>query len=587
MDTSIHNLDHHATDQREPGAALPDAQELLRLVMEHIPQLVFWKDRRSVYLGCNRSFARAAGVDAPAAIVGKRDEDLPWRDQAETYRRHDRRILEIVAPELHVEETQPRADGSTVRLRTRRLPLHDATGQVVGIVGICEEISESRQEATQRQRAAALAKLLQAIALITSEATDIVTVMQSCIEQICTHLDWPVGHVYLRTLTASGGLTSTGVWHIDQPERYEPLRKLTDELPLVPGVGLCGRVLQTAKPEWLAHVVVDPAVPRSQLAYDIGIKTAFAFPVLVGTEIKAILEFLSDQVVEPDETVIQVMIQIGSLLGRVIERSIAEAQLRASEQRLQDILDNCPSSIYVKDVQGRYLLANRQFELWFGFDRNTIRGKTDFDLFPLEIAEDWRANDLRVLAERRSEEAEEDAPQPDGLHSYLSLKFPLIDAFGEPYAVCGITSDITGRKRAEAEQQRLQEEIIQLQASTLRELSTPLIPITDQVMVMPLIGAIDTQRARQMLDAVLHGVQTSRAERVIVDITGVTVVDSQVAATLIDAGRALRLLGAQMILTGIRPEVAQTLIGLGMDTGDIVTYSTLQSGIATALRPRA
>jgi rsbT co-antagonist protein RsbR len=279
-----------------------------------------------------------------------------------------------------------------------------------------------------------------------------------------------------------------------------------------------------------------------------------------------------------------VMIQIGALLGRVVERSLAELQLRASEKRLQDILDNCPASVYVKDLDGKYLFANSRFEQWFNLDRHQVRGKTDFDLFPLEIAEDWRRNDLRVLREKRAEEAEEDAPQPDGRHTYLSLKFPLLNAEGEPYAVCGITTDITERKLAEAEQQRLQDEIILLQASTLKELSTPLIPISDQVMVMPLIGTIDTQRARQMLDAVLHGIEASRVEVVIVDITGVTLVDTQVAATLIHAAQAVRLLGAQMVLTGIRPEVAQTLVGLGVKLTDIVTHSTLQSGIAFAMQ---
>jgi rsbT co-antagonist protein RsbR len=142
---------------------------------------------------------------------------------------------------------------------------------------------------------------------------------------------------------------------------------------------------------------------------------------------------------------------------------------------------------------------------------------------------------------------------------------------------------VLGKREAE-ERAVLQERIIQAQAATLAELSTPLIPINDQVMVMPLIGAIDTGRARQMLDAVLHGIENSRVEVVIVDITGVTVVDTQVAATLIHAAQAVRLLGAQMVLTGIRPEVAQTLVGLGVKLTDIVTHSTLQSGIAFAMQ---
>lgn len=563
---------------------LRESQQMLRLVMEHIPQLVFWKDQRSVYLGCNRRFAQAAGLDAPTEIVGKRDADLPWHKHAETYRAYEQQIISGSVPEVFVEETQPRPNGSLVTVGIRLLPLADDGNRIVGVLGIVEERAYVDAAEHNPDRATTVARLIQGVALATSATMDLTSVMQSCLDQICLHLGWPIGHVYLRARDSTDELSPAGIWHLQEPERYEPLRKLTDETPLTPGIGLPGRVLQSGKPEWLSTVKIDPNVPRSQLAADLGIRTGFAFPVLVGSEIAAILEFFSDQVVEQDESLIQIMIQISSLLGRVVERSLAEARLRASEKRFQDILDNCPASVYVKDLDGQYLFVNSRFEQWFNLNRQHVRGKTDFDLFPLHIAEDWRRNDLRVIRQNRAEESEEDAPQPDGTHTYLSLKFPLLDAHGEPYATCGITTDITERKLYEVEQQRLQDEIILLQASTLKELSTPLIPISDQVMVMPLIGAIDTQRAQQMLDAVLHGIENSRVEVVIVDITGVTVVDTQVAATLIQAAQAVRLLGAQMVLTGIRPEVAQTLVGLGVKLTDVVTHNTLQSGIAFAMQ---
>jgi rsbT co-antagonist protein RsbR len=146
-----------------------------------------------------------------------------------------------------------------------------------------------------------------------------------------------------------------------------------------------------------------------------------------------------------------------------------------------------------------------------------------------------------------------------------------------------IARDIRENKRAEDERIRLQEEIIRIQDATLRELSTPLIPISDTVMVMPLIGALDAQRTQQIMETLLHGISTSRAQVAILDITGVAVVDTQVANALLQAAHAVRLLGAQVALTGIRPEVAQTLVGLGVDLSGIVTYSTLQSGIAFAI----
>jgi anti-anti-sigma regulatory factor len=139
----------------------------------------------------------------------------------------------------------------------------------------------------------------------------------------------------------------------------------------------------------------------------------------------------------------------------------------------------------------------------------------------------------------------------------------------------------------QAAQLRLQAELINTQQAAIRELSTPLIPITDEVLVMPLIGTIDSRRAQDVLERLLAGIVEHRAQAVIVDITGVSVVDTQVANALIRAAQAIGLLGAQVVLTGIRPEVAQTLVGLGVDLRHIVTQSTLQAGIAYTSKQRS
>lgn len=143
--------------------------------------------------------------------------------------------------------------------------------------------------------------------------------------------------------------------------------------------------------------------------------------------------------------------------------------------------------------------------------------------------------------------------------------------------------DVTARKRAEEEHARLQEEVIRAQAARLAELSTPLIPLSEQIVIMPLIGTIDTERAAQVLETLLRGIADHRAQIAVLDITGVPLVDSQVADALIRAAQAARLLGAQVVLSGIGPEVAQTLTGLGLDLRGIVTQSTVQRGIAYAL----
>lgn len=149
----------------------------------------------------------------------------------------------------------------------------------------------------------------------------------------------------------------------------------------------------------------------------------------------------------------------------------------------------------------------------------------------------------------------------------------------------GLLLDITLRRQAEDAllQRSVQDETIRVQAAILEELSTPLLPISDHVVVMPLIGAVDSRRAEQVVSSLLHGVQSHQARIAILDITGVLVVDTSVAQALIQAADAVRLLGAEVVLTGIRPEVAQTLVGLGVQALGMETRSSLQSGIAYAL----
>ncbi len=138
------------------------------------------------------------------------------------------------------------------------------------------------------------------------------------------------------------------------------------------------------------------------------------------------------------------------------------------------------------------------------------------------------------------------------------------------------------RKRTEEERERLHEEIIRMQAARLEELSTPLIPLSKQIVVMPLIGSIDSERAERALDTLANGIISRGARVAIIDITGVSMVDSHVASALMKAAQVLSLLGAEAVLTGVRPLVAQTLVGLGVDISNLVTRSTLQSGIEYA-----
>lgn len=127
------------------------------------------------------------------------------------------------------------------------------------------------------------------------------------------------------------------------------------------------------------------------------------------------------------------------------------------------------------------------------------------------------------------------------------------------------------------------ERTVSLQKIALQELSAPLIPVFDGISVMPLVGTIDTERAKQIMENLLNGVVKNQSEVVLIDITGVPVVDTMVAHHIIQAADAVRLVGAKCMLVGIRPEIAQTIVNLGINLNQITTKNTLKKGIESAL----
>jgi rsbT co-antagonist protein RsbR len=192
---------------------------------------------------------------------------------------------------------------------------------------------------------------------------------------------------------------------------------------------------------------------------------------------------------------------------------------------------------------------------------------------------------FRDCMERGAAQTIEDSYQlPTGLLWTTSTFVPMRDADGRITHILTTWKDITAEKQIALAEQQRQEELIDQQTAVLAEVSTPLLTISDTTVVMPLVGAVDSRRVARMMDTLLSGVAESHASIVILDITGVSIVDTQVADAFIRASQAVNLLGAQVVLTGIRPEVAQTLVQLGVDLRSIITRGTLQDGITYALR---
>jgi len=289
-----------------------------------------------------------------------------------------------------------------------------------------------------------------------------------------------------------------------------------------------------------------------------------------------------------EATISQADVQ-GTPLYTAIVRDITERN--QTEERLQlyaDIVKNMQIGLYVwrlEDVNDptslQLMLTNAAATQFTGVSMEERIGDTLIECFPALATTELPEVYAQVARLKKTINLGEVKYSDE----HMAERIYSVQAFPLPDMCVGVSfEDVTQRKLADEEAQRLQSEIIRMQQATLAELSTPLIPITDEIVVMPLIGALDTHRAQEVLTTLLEGVASSRAHTVILDITGVPVVDTQVANTLLQAAQAVGLLGAEVVLTGIRPEVAQTVVGLGINVGHLVTKNNLQSGIAYATK---
>lgn len=142
------------TERRRAEEALQHSRQMLQNVLDNFPGVVFWKDPNSVYQGCNRAFARAAGFREPHEITGKTDYDLPWTpSEAEAYRKMDQEVMQSGVPRLHIEESQHEADGRVGWYETSKVPLFDVKGNMIGILGVSGDITERRRMEEELRRA--------------------------------------------------------------------------------------------------------------------------------------------------------------------------------------------------------------------------------------------------------------------------------------------------------------------------------------------------------------------------------------------------------------------------------------------------
>ncbi|UYG07117.1 response regulator [Halomonas sp. M4R1S46] len=193
---------------------------------------------------------------------------------------------------------------------------------------------------------AAFLRLIQAITRAANEAMRVDDALRHALQEVCRHTGWAIGHAWLLADPATGELVSTRLWYPDDDQAFAVFRRLTEAARWGDSGGLVERVQSRGAPVWIRDVTQDPDFQRAQQARDIEVRAGAAFPVLVGDEVVAVLEFFAECTMAPDDALMEVMAQTGTQLGRVIERERADRALRESERRLATLMDNLPGMAY-------------------------------------------------------------------------------------------------------------------------------------------------------------------------------------------------------------------------------------------------
>lgn len=449
-------------ERRRVEEALARERNLLRTLVDNLPDYIYVKDAEGRFILGNAAVVRQMGVAGPDELVGKTDFDFFPRELAERYYAEEQEIIR--SGQGLYEYEGPTVDRGRERwVSTTKVPLRDAQGRVVGFVGLGRDITERKAAEAERER---LLAALERRALQLQTAAEVARAVSSILDpdeliQKVVDLVAERFHLYY-----------VGLYLLDETGKWAVLRAGTGDLDRqavalgerleVGGRSMVGWCVANKQPRIAQDVSADPMYLASPQLPET--RSELVLPLKMGERVIGALDVESREVGAFPDDVVTVFQTMADQLAVAIENARTVAEIRRLNEDLKSTLD----------TQARLL-------------------------------------------------------------------------------------------------------------ETIRELSTPVVPLMRGIILLPLVGNIDTARSLQIMEQLLNGVQQHRAQVAIVDITGVPVVDTSVANSLIRAAQAVNLLGAEVVLVGIRPEVAQTMVTLGVDLSGIATRSDLEIGIEYAL----
>jgi len=347
-------------------------------------------------------------------------------------------------------------DGTRFPLELNVSPL--TTNGETGYIGVLRDISERQETERLREQEAGLLALMYTIGTAATECNDIETMYQLCLDEICSYLQWPVGHVYLHSEFDGYLLESSSIWHLESAKQFHEFRVETNRTHVNVGVGLPGMVALSGKPMWIEDVTKSDTLLRARIAEECGIRSGLAIPVIVDDKVISVLEFFACDTISSDAARDRALIQITQQIGQSASRISAEQALAESEQRFRGIVENAGDAIIIHDRHGKIYDVNQNACDELGYSRVELLSLTIPDIEASLDIDDLRKTWGVGVAEPNKYPLTLDGIQRrrDGSTFPVEMRLGVLDVRGESMFIA-IVRNVTERKAAE-EENRVNEE---------------------------------------------------------------------------------------------------------------------------------
>ncbi len=435
----------------EVADALRESEERYRLLADHATDMISKHDSEGVYTYASPACRTLLGF-SPADLTGRSACDLIHPDDKRAVRKtHDRTLgrREPTTITYRLKDKEGRFVWVETKSKAIRIP---NTNEVESIIAITRNVTDRKLEENRLRSAYAKLKALWSIR--TLEGADENEISEHVLSSVIEMTESEYG--FYGVLTDDQSAMVIHSWTSKAMEecavKDRPLRFPIDE------AGIWAEAVRTRRPLVLNDYAASHEAKKGLPEGHVPISNLLVVPVLQKGKVKLVAAAANKPAGYQQEDIDQVESFLFSIQA-LVESHKAEQALRESERRLQSILDYSPARIFLKDLEGRYILVNRQCETSLGLTYDDLVGKTLYDLFPERLADHFAANDRKVLETGAALEVEEVIPGNNGDCTFLTVMFPLLDADGKPYAIGGVSTDITLRKKAQEERMESRERL--------------------------------------------------------------------------------------------------------------------------------